>query len=59
MKRNVTATIVANLLPVDPNSAGVIDRAKVQQEIALVKLIREFEGARIPDHFMDRFIVDP
>ena len=43
LKRNVTAAIVAHLLPVDPNRTRVIDGAEVEQQIALVKLVRKFE----------------
>src|ERR1041385_8311746 len=47
-----------DFLTVDPNGAGVIDCSEVKQQVALAKLVRQFERARIPNHFVNRSIVD-
>src|SRR6185369_10794200 len=58
LKRNVTAAVVAHFPTVHPNRTSVIDGAEVEQQVTFVKLFRKLERTRIPNHFVNRLVVD-
>ncbi len=55
----MAAPIVPDFLTVQPDSRPIVDRPEVQQQVASAPGIRHLKPARIPDHFMDPFVVDP
>jgi hypothetical protein len=58
LERHMAALIVPDFLPVDPDRRAVVNRAEVEQQILTAPIGGHIEAARIPDDFVDCFIVN-